>query len=209
MGRKLSALLVATRNSHKLSEIRELLADSGAPYECLSLTDAGVPPSDLEEEIEVYESFEENAFAKARYFRDLTDMPVLADDSGLCVDALGGRPGVHSRRFAPGPEASGLAQDQANNAHLLELLATVAPDLRGAHYRCSIAMVDARRSLIANGRVDGIIGHEERGTNGFGYDPLFIVPEHGRTFGELPPAVKEAMSHRAAAVGSLRRWLET
>ena len=204
---KLSTLLVATRNPHKLSEIRGLM--SGFPFECVSLSDAGVAPSDLEDDIEVNESFEENAFAKARYFRDLTGMAVLVDDSGLCVDALDGGPGVRSRRFAPGPEVSGPAQDRANNAHLLALLEGVTPDDRGAHYRCSIAWVDAGRSLVVNGRVDGRIAREERGTEGFGYDPLFIVPEFDRTFGELPPTAKEAMSHRAAALRSLRRWLET
>ncbi len=206
MGRKLSALLVATRNPHKLSEIRSLI--SGFPVECVSLSDAGVPQSDREDEIEVYESFEENAFAKARYFRGLTGMPVLADDSGLCVDALNGGPGVRSRRFAPGPDVSGAAQDQANNAHLLELLEAVTPEGRGAHYRCSIAWVDKGRTLIVNGRVDGRIGREGQGTEGFGYDPLFIVPEFEQTFGELSPTVKEAISHRAAALRSLTRWLQ-
>lgn len=207
MGRKLSTLLVATRNPHKLSEIRDLIATY--PFECVSLTDAGVPPSDLEDEIEVYESFEENAFAKARYFRGITGLPVLADDSGLCVDALDGGPGVRSRRFAPGPEAVGITQDRANNAHLLALLDGVDVSKRGAHYRCSIAWLDVGRSLIVNGRVDGLIGRQEKGIEGFGYDPLFVVPQFEKTFGELSPAVKEATSHRAAALQSLVKWLDT
>jgi len=205
VGEQLSGLLVATRNAHKLSEIRDLMADFG--YECVSLADEGIEPSDQEDDIEVYESFEENALAKAQYFQRLTGLPVLADDSGLCVDALKGQPGVRSRRFAPGPERAGETQDRANNAYLLERLDGVAEADRNAHYRCSIAWVDGERTLVVNGRVDGRIERGERGSNGFGYDPLFLVPEYRQTFGELPAEVKRERSHRAAAIRSLRRWL--
>lgn len=198
-------LLLATRNRHKVREIGNLLTD--APIELVCVTDLDLPVLPGEDEVEVYNSFEENALAKARFYRLHTGLSVVADDSGLCVDALDGEPGVRSRRFAPGTSSSSDAQDQANNEYLLARLEAVAPDLRGAHYRCALALVEEERTLVLNGRVDGAIALEPSGSGGFGYDPLFLVPDYEQTFGQLPPRVKADISHRAEAVRSLRRWL--
>lgn len=198
-------LLVATRNQHKLHEINDLLGD--LVIEVVSLDDTGLPVHPDEEGIEVFESFEENALAKARHYRDRTGLPTIADDSGLCVDALGGKPGVHSRRFAPAAFRGELEEDEANNRWLLEQLDGVEMERRGAHYRCALAFIDERRSLLVNGRVHGRIAVEPRGRNGFGYDPLFVVSGGDATFGELPTAVKAERSHRADAIRRIRPWL--
>jgi XTP/dITP diphosphohydrolase len=197
--------LVATRNEHKLEEIRDLLGDLS--IEVQSLTDAGVPRHPDEDSIEVFSSFEENALAKARYYRSRSKLPTIADDSGLCVDALDGAPGIHSRRFAPPEFRAELAEDEANNRWLLELLQEIPDERRGAHYRCALALVDERRSLLVNGSVHGRISTGPRGRNGFGYDPLFVPAGGEATFGELPPEVKAERSHRADAIRRLRPWL--
>lgn len=197
--------LVATRNAHKLQEIQDLLG--GLEIQVLSLTDAGIPRHAAEDSLEVFDSFEGNALAKARYYRSRSGLPTIADDSGLCVDALDGAPGIHSRRFAPPEFRSDLDEDEANNRWLLDQLGGVPDARRGAHYQCALALVDERRSLLVNGTVHGRIAVGPRGQNGFGYDPLFVVTGGDSTFGELPPAVKAARSHRADAIRQLRPWL--
>lgn len=197
--------LVATRNAHKLQEIQDLLV--GLEIQVLSLTDAGIPMHPDEESIEVFDSFEGNALAKARYYRSRSDLPTIADDSGLCVDALDGAPGIHSRRFAPPVFRGELDEDEANNRWLLDQLDGVPDERRGAHYRCALALVDEGRTLLVNGAVHGRIATGPRGLNGFGYDPLFVVTGGDSTFGELPPEVKAARSHRADAIRRLRPWL--
>ncbi len=197
-------VLVATRSPHKLQEIRELLSDS--PYEVVSLEELGEEERAEEEQIERFDSFEENALAKARYFHARTGRFTMADDSGLCVDALDGRPGVHTKRFAPEQLARRWGRAEANNRYLLEKLHGVPDEERTARYRCAIAAYDGSRSLIWTGRVEGRIAGDPRGTGGFGYDPLFIVPEYGKTFAELPAEVKNSMSHRARALEQVRRW---
>jgi len=199
-------LLLATRNPHKVSEIVDLL--QGLPLEVASLLDLGIASLPGEDEVEVFSTFEENALAKARFYRTHTGLDVVADDSGLCVDALEGGPGVRSRRFAADHGVEEVDQDAANNRCLLRLLEQVEDAGRGAHYRCALACVTAERTLVVGGRVDGRITRAERGRGGFGYDPLFLLPQYGQTFGELPPEVKAEISHRAEAIRSFRRWLE-
>jgi len=199
-------LLLATRNPHKVSEIVDLL--QGLPLEVASLLDLGIASLPGEDEVEVFSTFEENALAKARFYRTHTGLDVVADDSGLCVDALEGGPGVRSRRFAADHGVEEGDQDAANNRCLLRLLEQVEDAGRGAHYRCALACVTAERTLVVGGRVDGRITRAERGRGGFGYDPLFLLPQYGQTFGELPPEVKAEISHRAEAIRSFRRWLE-
>jgi len=192
-------LLVATRNPGKVRELRDILA--GYPQlDVVGLEDLGVPESPDEDAVEAFETFEENARAKARYYARLTGELTLADDSGICVDALGGAPGVRSRRFAGEVEARGMRQDEANNRHLLRLLADVPPERRTARYVCAAALVGEGWDDVFTGTCDGIVLDAPRGTGGFGYDPLFFMPDEGMTFGELPPARKSEVSHRGRAV---------
>lgn len=200
-------LLVATRSAHKLEEIREIL-HPGVGVDVLSLDEAGVPYTAEEDELEPYETFEENALSKARYFQRKTGLTTASDDSGLCVDALGGRPGVYSKRFAPGG-AAGDARDRANNEHLLRLLDDTPEDRRTARYVCVVALVDGGgEPRFFRGEVEGRIGSTPRGEGGFGYDPLFEVPELGRTFAEVPAEEKHALSHRGRAFRALAESLE-
>ncbi len=198
-------VLLASRNPHKFKELRDLLAHIS--IDIVSPEGVGIEEDATEDGIECWEGFAANALAKAAWFRARSGLPTLADDSGLCVDALDGGPGVHSRRFAPADMVRGEGQDHANNRHLLELLdGRPAPD-RGAYFGCAIALLDARFRVVAYGRVNGSIAKAERGSGGFGYDPLFIVPEFGRTFGELSAEVKAELSHRSRAVQAIQTWL--
>jgi XTP/dITP diphosphohydrolase len=199
-------LVVATRSVHKVRELAELLALPRALL--LTLDDAGVPP-----ELEVPEegrTFAANARAKARAYARLTGLPTLADDSGLEVEALGGAPGVRTRRFA-GERAT----DAENNARLLEVLAGLPPERRGARYVCVLAVAVPDRAgprgglpivAEARGTCRGRIALEPRGTGGFGYDPIFEPtgePPGGRTFGEYTPEEKHRISHRGRAARRL------
>lgn len=196
----MTRLVVATRNPGKVREIHELLAGMGG-YEVVGLADLAIPESPDEDAVEAFDTFEENALAKARYFAEKTGELALADDSGICVDALGGAPGVRSRRFAAADEARGERQDEANNRHLLHLLADVPDARRTARYVCAAALAwPDGRALVRTGTCDGVLLHAPRGGRGFGYDPLFYVQGEGMTFGELPPERKNALSHRGRAI---------
>lgn len=201
-------LLVATRSGHKLAEIRQIL-DDVAGLEVLGLDEAGVAYQADEEALEPHATFEENARSKALYFHERSGgLPTVADDSGLEVDALGGEPGVRSKRFAPGND-EGEARDRANNAWLLERLAGVAEDGRTARYVCAVALVErGREPVVLRGEAPGRILDAPRGTGGFGYDPLFFDPALGRTFAEISASEKHARSHRGAAFRALARTLE-
>ena len=193
-------VVVATRNAGKLHELRPLLAEAG--FEAVDLTEAGVPPSPEEEAIEAHDTFEENALAKARYFAERCGgLPVVADDSGLVVDALGGAPGVRSRRWSARDDLQGRALDAANNARLVERLAGVSD--RSAAFRCAMAWSGEGVELVRTGEVRGRIVDEARGAHGFGYDPHFHADELGCTFAEADRERKAAVSHRARAVRAL------
>lgn len=194
-------LLVATRSPHKLRELRELIKPSG--FQLVSLDEAGVPEDPIEEHLEVHDTFEENARAKAIYFQRSTLMPTIADDSGLCVDRLDGGPGVRTKRFAPDDMVERFGRDEANNRFLLQRLKDVPEEERGARYRCAIAYEDGEASFVVEGVVEGRIAAEPSGEGGFGYDPLFVVPEYGKTFGVLLPEVKAELSHRSRAARAL------
>lgn len=201
-------LLVATRSAHKMEEIREILADV-PDLEILDLAQVGIPPAPEEETLEPYHTFEENARSKARYFHARSGLPTVADDSGLAVDALGGEPGVFSRRFAPGG-STGYQRDLDNNRHLLDRLAGVPDVRRTARYVCVVALEEGDgEGPLFKGTVEGRITHDPRGEGGFGYDPLFFVPELGRTFGEATAAEKHALSHRGKAFRALAESLRT
>ena len=192
-------LLVATRSTHKLRELRELLALDHA--ELVSLDDIGVDGDPVEDG----ETFETNAAIKARFGLRASGLPTLADDSGIEVDALGGRPGVRTRRFA-GEDAT----DEANNEKLIEALRGLPAGARGARYVCVLALAlpdvagprGGIRVIATRGTCRGRIASGPRGTGGFGYDPIFepaSEPPGGRTFGLWTPAEKHGISHRARA----------
>ena len=192
-------LLVATRNEGKRRELVVLLAPLGA--EIVSLATLGLPETPEEDSIEAHDSFEENALAKARHFHRLTGLPAIGDDSGLAVDALGGRPGVRSRRWSGRSDLSGRALDAANNALLVESLRGVAD--RAARFVCAAAYVDGAREVVRRGETPGRIVDDARGSSGFGYDPHFLSTELGVTFGEASMAEKGRVSHRARAIATL------
>lgn len=201
-------LLVGTRSSHKLREIRRILS-SVPDLEVLDPDAVGLEPDAAEEELEPWDTFEENAASKAHYFRALSGIPTVADDSGLVVDALGGLPGVRSKRFAPsGPGLEGEARDRANNEHLLESLVDLPLAERTARYVCvAVLLDDSGTKTVFRGEAPGLILGRPRGRGGFGYDPLFFDPEMGRTFAEIDPEEKNARSHRGHAFRALARHL--
>ena len=200
-------LLVATRNAGKVREIHEILA-AVPGVEVVGLAELNVPESPEEDDVEAFDTFEENALAKARYFAGKTGLAALADDSGICVDALGGAPGVRSRRFAPVDEARGERQDQANNRHLVHLLADVPDQRRTARYVCAVAVAwPGRAELVRTRTCEGVVLREPRGAAGFGYDPLFYIEDEGRTFGEIPAERKHEISHRGRALRAMAQAL--
>lgn len=187
-------MLAATNNKHKLEEIRDILKKIN--IEVISLNDAGIE-IDVEE---TGDTFTENALIKAREISKHTDLPVIADDSGLEVFALNGEPGVRSARYS-GTE--GEEKDKNNNKKLLKNLENIPDEQRGARF-CSViaAVFSDGKEITAEGYVYGRIGYEERGRFGFGYDPLFIVDGYNMTMAEMEPGVKNKISHRANALES-------
>lgn len=175
----------------------------------MSLLELGIEPGPDERALESLDSFSANALAKARHFRDRSGLPTLADDSGLRVDALGGAPGVRSKRFAPPELQAELGADEANNRHLLALLRNAPRQERTAHFVCAAAVALPDEERVFAGRLDGIILEEPRGRSGFGYDPLFFIPELDRTLAELTREEKNRTSHRGKAIRAAREWLET
>lgn len=192
-------VLLATRSAGKLHELEPLFAAAGLAVQ--SLTDTPFVESADEEAIEAFDTFEENALAKARYFHVLYGGPVVADDSGLVVEALGGAPGVRSKRWSGRGDLTGRALDDANNARLLESLRGAAD--RRARYLCAAAYVDGERELVRVGETNGVIVDTARGGQGFGYDPYFLSAELGVTFGEASREAKETVSHRGRAFRAL------
>ena len=192
-------LLVATRSVHKMKEIRQILSDVMG-LDLVSLDEVGIEPSPEEEELEPFDTFEENARSKAVYFRQKSGIPTVADDSGLEVDALGGAPGVRTKRFAPGDDLEGEARDRANNAYLLESLAENPTEERAARYVCVAALAwDSERVEIFRGEAPGMVLDAPRGAGGFGYDPIILDERSGRSFAELAPKEKNERSHRGRA----------
>jgi XTP/dITP diphosphohydrolase len=202
LSRGLTGLVFATRNPGKLVELRQLLADLDLAVWSLDQLDQ--KGREVPEVIEDGDTFEANAGKKALEVSRATGLPALADDSGLEVDALAGAPGVRSARFA-GPDAG----DQANNARLLHALRDVPEDRRGARFRSALALADTAGPLgdaliTTAGVCEGRILLGPRGTGGFGYDPLFLVPELGATFAELGVGTKNDLSHRARAMAAMK-----
>jgi len=192
----LTRVVLASGNAGKLRELRALLEPTGVEL----VAQAALGVSDAEEP---HPSFVENALAKARHASAATGLPALADDSGICVTALGGAPGVRSARWAA-DRHGGIRSDADNNARLVRELAPHAD--RSACYYCVLVLVrapDDPQPLIADGRWFGEVISQPRGSGGFGYDPHFLLPEHGLTAAELDPAQKNRTSHRGLAMRAL------
>jgi XTP/dITP diphosphohydrolase len=189
-------LIIASNNAHKLTEMKAILA----PFfeDVQSMREAGIE----HETVEDGSTFMENALKKARELAEISGCCAIADDSGLCVDALGGAPGIFSARF------SGThGDDQANNRKLLKELEGVKD--RGAHYTCAIALVwPDGKTVTAEDYLYGEIARDARGSNGFGYDPLFIIPELGKRTAEISAEEKNRISHRGKALRQLVQKLE-
>ena len=189
-------LIIASNNAHKLTEMKAILS----PFfdDVQSMREAGVE----HETVEDGATFMENAVKKARELAEISGQAAIADDSGICVDALDGAPGIYSARF------SGVhGDDKANNRLLLEKLEGV--ENRAAHYTCAIALCwPDGKMLTAEDYLFGEIAHDEKGTGGFGYDPLFLLPERGLRTAELGPGEKNAISHRGKALRKLVKLLE-
>lgn len=194
------SIVLASGNSGKLREFQQILGRSG--MELISQRELGVNDAD-----ETGLSFVENAILKARHASASTGLPALADDSGIEVDALKGRPGIYSARYA-GPGAS----DEQNNALLLEQLREVPEARRSARFQCVIVFIrhaDDPMPFISQGTWHGRILHAPSGINGFGYDPLFHVPTHGCASAELEPSIKNEISHRGQALRQLLAHWDT
>jgi XTP/dITP diphosphohydrolase len=187
-------VVLATGNPGKLKEMREILADHG--LEAVAQSDLGITPP-----VEDGDSFVANALLKARHAAAISGLPAIADDSGLEVDALAGRPGLHTARYA------GIdADERANNDKLLTELTDIPAVQRGARYRCAMVFVrnaTDSQPLVAEAAWEGRIGFERRGAGGFGYDPLFIVAGGADTAAEMPTAEKNRVSHRGQALTAL------
>lgn len=182
-------LIIASNNKHKIYEIKKIL---GTKFdEILSISEAGIS----HETVEDGTTFMENAIKKAKEIAEISGAYALADDSGICCDALGGAPGIYSARFSGG-------DDEDNNAHLLKMLED--KEDKSAHYTCAIALCSPEGELtLAEGYMYGSITKDRRGTRGFGYDPLFIPTGEARTVAEMTDEEKNAISHRANALAKL------
>ena len=191
-------MIFATGNENKMKEIREILG--ALPLEILSMKEAGVSADIVEDG----KTFEENALIKARAICKLAGEMVLADDSGLEIDYLNKEPGIYSARYM-GEDTS----YHIKNKSLIDRLEGVPDEKRTARFVCAIAAVlPDGKELVVRGTVEGIIGYEEKGENGFGYDPIFYLPERGCTTSELPPEEKNSISHRGNALRLMKELLE-
>lgn len=191
-------IIVATCNQDKIKEIRGILAGDGIEY--VSLEDEGLKDIDIKED---GSTFEENAVIKAKTVSEATGLMVLADDSGLEVDYLGGAPGIYSARY--------MGEDTPytiKNNHIIEELKDAEGDERSARFVCVMACVfPDGRVITTEGKVEGRIAYEEKGENGFGYDPIFYLPEKGCTTAQLKPEEKNAISHRGRALRAMHKRL--
>lgn len=193
----LNKIVLATNSPHKLREITEILSPTA--YKIIPQSDFSIPEAE-----EIGLSFVENAILKARNAARYANLPAVADDSGLEIDALNGRPGIYSARYA-GKNAA----DKDNNAKVLNEMRNIPENKRNARFQCVIAFlkhVEDPSPFICQGIWEGNILFEERGKNGFGYDPLFFVPTHNCSAAELPQEVKNKISHRGQALSLLRKF---
>lgn len=192
--------VLASNNKKKLEELKTIF---GEEYDVISLAEAGIT-SDPEE---TGTTFRENSFIKAQAAVNISGMPCIADDSGLCVDALNGAPGVYSSRFSEMHGIKGENKDEENNKLLINMLKG-CDNRKAAFVSCVTLLFPNGKKITAEGRVEGIIIDVPRGKNGFGYDPIFYVPEYGKTTAELSPEMKNSISHRGNALRLLSEKLK-
>lgn len=191
----MKSLVFATNNRHKLEEVRAILQGK---FNIISLAEIGC----FDEIPETSPTIEGNALQKAQYIVEHFNTPCFADDTGLEVEALDGRPGVYSARYA--------GEGATYNDNVVKLLEELNGNSnRKARFKSVVAMVDGDRELLFEGIINGTILHERRGTSGFGYDPVFVPEGYDQTFAEMPPALKNSISHRALAVDGLVKYLIT
>ena len=191
-------VVLATRNQGKIREFQKRFSEIG--WEVIPIADI----ADIPEPEETGTTFRENALQKARYYAEAVNLPVLSDDSGIIADVLGNEPGVYSARYA-GVHGN----DEANNQKLVEVLRPYRREARRGHYMCVIAVVwPDGREITAEGRCNGMIRDFYKGTGGFGYDPLFYLPEFGKTMAELSMEEKNKISHRGKAVDAMLKKLK-
>lgn len=192
-------IVFATTNEGKVKEIKEILKDF--QVEVVSMKEMGIT-ADIEEN---GATFEENSLIKARALVKLTGLPALADDSGLEVDYLNGEPGIYSARYL-GRDTD---YDYKNN-YIIDKLSGAKGEERSARFVCVISLVlPDGREFVERGVVEGLIGYEQKGENGFGYDPIFYLPEYGKTSAELPPEEKNRISHRGKALTAMKKLIVT
>lgn len=198
--------LLATRNAGKLAELRAMVEGVGVTV--VDLAGAGIPESAEEDGVECFDTFEENALAKARWFAARAEgRIVVADDSGLAVRALGGQPGVRSRRWSGRADLTGRALDEANNAMLVDALQGARD--RAARFVCAVAWRSGGTEVVVRGEVEGTIVDAASGAHGFGYDPHFFVDDLGMTLADATRDQKSAVSHRGRAFAALLAQLRT
>jgi XTP/dITP diphosphohydrolase len=199
--------LLATRSQGKLRELREIFAHFG--LEIVDLPTLGIPELDAEDNLEAFDTFEENALAKTRYFHEASGgLPTFGDDSGMCVDALGGEPGVYSKRWSGRDDITGTALDAANNQKLLKRIEQAraqqgASFTDSARYVAVAAFKDLEGEEFRRGEIEGRVIETPRGAGGFGYDPYFEAPDLGGTFAESPIERTAKISHRSRAFHAL------
>jgi XTP/dITP diphosphohydrolase len=199
--------LLATRSQGKLGELREIFAHFG--LEVVDLSTLGIPELDAEDNLEAFETFEENALAKTRYFHEASGgLPTFGDDSGMCVDALGGEPGVYSKRWSGRDDITGPALDAANNQKLVRRMEQARAEqgdrfTDSARYVAVAAFKDLHGEEFRRGEIEGRVIETPRGAGGFGYDPYFEAPDLGGTFAESPMERTAKFSHRSRAFHAL------
>ena len=199
--------LLATRSAGKLRELREIFAELG--LEITDVSSLGIPENAAEEQLECYETFEENALAKVRYFFEISGgLPTFGDDSGICVDVLGGAPGVYSKRWSAREDLDREALDTANNAKLVARMAAARRNNEtgftdSARYVCVAAFRDAAGEEMRRGEIEGRVLEKPKGSAGFGYDPYFDAPDMGGTFAESSIENTARNSHRSRAFRAL------
>jgi XTP/dITP diphosphohydrolase len=196
-------ILFATRNSHKCEEVRSLFKGI-AGLEMLNPDEVGLSYQSCEDDLEPFDTFEENASSKARYFHQISGLPTLADDSGLVVDCLNGLPGINSKRFSSWSKGDAISQDEANNEFLVQSLECFRNVEWTARYVCLAVFLDSKANMkMTRGEVEGEIIEIPKGRNGFGYDPHFLVKNTELTFAEMSDRKKNRFSHRGKAFRKL------